>query len=175
MGIFDHVSTGRGTIFIFRSKFLSYRGRGSPAAQRMNNFLPGKTSYAPQWAFDHVTTRRGTILSSQQIFILLREGSSAGQRMNNFLPGKTSYAPQWAFDHVTYPEGDHFIFAANFYPIEGGLVGGPADEQLFTRQNFLCPAVGLSYPDISLCCTRTPPTARSKNVCQLTTKADSCQ
>ena len=43
------------------------------------------------------------------------------------------------------------IFAANFYPIEGGLAGVPADELLFARQNFLCPAVGLSYPDMRLC------------------------
>ena len=50
MGIFGHAPTGRGTIFIFRSKFLSYRGRGSPARQRMINVLPGKTFYAPQWA-----------------------------------------------------------------------------------------------------------------------------
>ena len=32
--------TRRGTIFIFRIKFLSYRGRGSPAGQRMNDFCP---------------------------------------------------------------------------------------------------------------------------------------
>ena len=31
----------------------------------------------------------------------------------------------------------------------------PADEQLFTRQNFLGPTVGLSYPDMSLCYART--------------------
>ena len=34
--------TRRGTIFIFRIKFLSYRGRGSPAGQRMNDFCPAK-------------------------------------------------------------------------------------------------------------------------------------
>jgi hypothetical protein len=39
-----------GDHFIFRSKFLSYRGGGSPAGQRMNNFFPGKTSDAPQSA-----------------------------------------------------------------------------------------------------------------------------
>ena len=27
------------------------------------------------------------------------------------------------FGHAP-PEGDHFIFAANFYPIEGGTAGG---------------------------------------------------
>ena len=37
----------------------------------------------------HAPTRRGTILSSQQIFILSREGlRRRGQRMNNFLPAK---------------------------------------------------------------------------------------
>ena len=36
-----HAPTGRGTIFIFRSKFLSYSREGSPGAPRMNNFLPG--------------------------------------------------------------------------------------------------------------------------------------
>ena len=49
-GVFGSAPTRRGTIFIFRSKFLSYRGMGRPARPRMNNFLPGKTSYAPQWS-----------------------------------------------------------------------------------------------------------------------------
>jgi len=34
------------TILFFRSKFLALDQPG----QRMNNFSPGKTSHAPQWA-----------------------------------------------------------------------------------------------------------------------------
>ena len=37
------------------------------------------------------------------------------------------------------PEGGPFLFAANFYPIEGGLAGGPADQQLFARQTSHAP------------------------------------
>jgi hypothetical protein len=48
------------------------------------------------------------------------------------------------------------FFAANFYPIaREGSLGGPTDEQLFARQRFLCPAMGLSHPDMSLCYART--------------------
>jgi hypothetical protein len=42
--LFGHGPTGRGTIFIFRSKFLSIEGGARRAGQRMNKFLPGKTS-----------------------------------------------------------------------------------------------------------------------------------
>ena len=38
--------TGGVLIFFFRSKFLALDQPG----QRMNNFSPGKTSHAPQWA-----------------------------------------------------------------------------------------------------------------------------
>ena len=34
LGIFGHAPTGRGTIFISRSKFLSYRGGARPTGQR---------------------------------------------------------------------------------------------------------------------------------------------
>jgi len=36
----DHAPIGRGTIFIFRSKFLSYRGRGSTACALDSNGCP---------------------------------------------------------------------------------------------------------------------------------------
>ena len=78
--------------------------------------------------------------------------------------------------HVTTGRGTIFISRNKFLSSRGReLAAGPADEQLFARQNFPCPAMGLSYPDMSFRCTRTPPTARSKNVCRLTTTADSCQ
>ena len=51
------------------------------------------------------------------------------------------FRPQISATHP--PGGGPFsFFAANFYPIEGGSPGGSADEQLFTRQNFPCPAIG---------------------------------
>ena len=91
----------------------------------MNNFLPGKTSYAPQSAtsnspvtiaarvayfdtphfdisayFDASATHPpgGGPFSFLATNFYLREGGSSppDQRMNNFLPGKTSYAPQSA-------------------------------------------------------------------------------
>jgi hypothetical protein len=54
--------------------------------------------------------------------------------------------------HAPTCEVTIFIFRSKFlsYSREG-LAGGPTDEQLFARQNFLCPAMGLSYPDMSLC------------------------
>ena len=39
-----------GAIFIFAANFYPIEGGARPAGQRMNNFLSGKTSYAPQWA-----------------------------------------------------------------------------------------------------------------------------
>jgi hypothetical protein len=41
-----------------------HRGRGSPAGQRMNNFLPGETSHAPRSAtFVHSSRQGGAVLS----------------------------------------------------------------------------------------------------------------
>ena len=63
--------------------------------------------------------------------------------------------------------GTFFIFAANFYPI--AREGSPAGERIknfLPRKTSHAPAVGLSDPDMSFCYTRTPPTARSKNVCR---------
>jgi hypothetical protein len=44
---FGHAPTGRGTFFIFAANFYPIAREGSPAGQRMKNFLPGKTSHAP--------------------------------------------------------------------------------------------------------------------------------
>ena len=41
---------GGGPFSFLATNFYLSRGRGSPAGQGMNNFLPGKTSYAPQSA-----------------------------------------------------------------------------------------------------------------------------
>jgi hypothetical protein len=78
----------------------------------------------------------------------------------------------------THREGDHFHFSQQIFILfEGGArPAGQRMNNFLPGKNFLCPTMGLSYPDMSLCCTRTfLPTARSKNVCRLTTKADSCQ
>jgi hypothetical protein len=50
--------SGGGPFSFFAANSLSYReGAVPPAAQRMNNFLPGKTSYGPQWACRSRTCR----------------------------------------------------------------------------------------------------------------------
>ena len=71
---FGGAPTGRGTIFIFRSKFLSYRGRG--------------------WAFSAAHPPGGGPFSffAANFYPIRKRGSPAGQGMNNFLPGETSLA-----------------------------------------------------------------------------------
>ena len=51
-----------------------------------------------------------------------------------------------AFRRSTHREGDHFHFSQQIFILSRGRgsPGGPADEQLFARRNFPCPAVGLS-------------------------------
>ena len=46
-----------------------------------------------------------------------------------------------------HPKGDdHFYLRSKFLSYSrAGLAGEAADEQLFARRNFPCPAVGLSY------------------------------
>ena len=56
------------------------------------------------------------------------------------------------FGHAPTGRGTIFIFAANFHPIEGGArSAGQRVSYLFARLNLPCPAIGLSYPDMSLC------------------------
>jgi hypothetical protein len=45
--------------------------------------------------------------------------------------------------------GPFFLLQQIFILSRGKLPGGPSDDQLFARQRFLCPAMGLSYPDMS--------------------------
>jgi hypothetical protein len=45
-----------------------------------------------------------------------------------------------------HPEGDHFHFSQQIFILSKEGLAGPAEEQLFARQNFLCPAMGLPYP-----------------------------
>ena len=59
---------GGGPFSFFAANFLSYReGAVPPAAQRMNNFLPGKTSYAPQ----AYVAKTATDLDNNSIFPIL--------------------------------------------------------------------------------------------------------
>ena len=64
----------------------------------------------------------------------------------------TSNASGFSAISATHPPGGgpFSFFATNFYSRGRELAAGPADEQLFTRQNFLCPAMDLSYSDITL-------------------------
>jgi hypothetical protein len=58
---------------------------------------------------------------------------------------------QFLFGHAPTGRGTIFISRNKFLSSRGReLAAGPADEQLFTRQNFLCPAMGLSYSDMTL-------------------------
>jgi hypothetical protein len=55
------------------------------------------------------------------------------------------------FGHAPTGRGTIFIFAANFHPIEGGArSAGQRVSYLFARLNLPCPAIGLSYPAMSL-------------------------
>ena len=54
--------------------------------------------------------------------------------------------------HAPTRRGTIFIFAANFYPIEGGTRRrGQQMGNYFAPRNFWCPAVGFSCPGMSLC------------------------
>ena len=56
------------------------------------------------------------------------------------------------------PGGGPFLSSQQIFILSReALAGGPADEQLFAQQNFLCLAMGLSHPDMSFCWTRTIP------------------
>ena len=51
--------------------------------------------------------------------------------------------------HVSYREGDHFHFSQQIFIFaREGARRRTTVEQLFTRQNFLCPAMGLWCSDI---------------------------
>ena len=77
---------------------------------------------------------------------------------------------QAAYFSATHPpEGGPFLFAANFYPIEGGLAGGPADQQLFARQNLPCPAAACRGATESFDGRHLA--VHSQNACRLTTNA----
>ena len=84
---------------------------------------------------------------------------SAWRETGSEMPAEgTSMAEKWRVGHVEL--------------LEGGLL---ADEQLFCPAKLPTPRSGLVVPPHDSSCTRTPPTARSKNVYRHTTKADSCQ
>ena len=95
----------------------------------MNNFLPGKTSYAPQSATSNspVTIAARVAYFDTPHFDISAYFDAQGKGLATHPPG-----------------GGLFSFlATNFYLSRGrGLAGGPGDEQLFARQNFLCPAIG---------------------------------
>jgi hypothetical protein len=74
-----HAPTCEVTIFIFRSKFLSYRGRGSPGG----SFLATRPSGGGPFSF-----------FAANFYPIEGGARQRAQRMNNFLPGKTSCAPQ---------------------------------------------------------------------------------
>ena len=57
----------------------------------------------------------------------------------------------------THPGGPFFLLPQIFILSGGKLPGGPSDDQLFPRHNFICPAMGSSCPDMNRCCPRTPP------------------
>ena len=68
-------------------------------------------------------------------------------------------------DHAPTGRGTIFIFRSEFLSYRGrGSLDVPADERLFARRNFPCPAIGLSWLDSVFVGARTPPTARSKSV-----------
>ena len=81
----------------------------------------------------------GPFLSSQQIFILSRRDSPGGPT-DEQLFGEANPAGGGPF----LPSQQIFILSRE------GSPGAPTDEQLFARQNFLGPAIGLSYPDMTL-------------------------
>ena len=80
--------------------------------------------------------------------MLSAEDGNARANSNALILGITSGdAMPAASGHVTTREGDHFHFSQQIILSREGLAGGPADEQLFARQNFLCPTSGLSWLD----------------------------
>ena len=71
----------------------------------------------------------------------------------------------WLVSATHLPGGGPFsFFAANFYHIGGEARRRASSEQLFARQNFPCPAMGLSYPDMSFVKLALPLTARPKKL-----------
>ena len=48
--LFGHVPTGRGTNFHFSQQIFILSREGLAGGPADDNFLPGKTSYATQWA-----------------------------------------------------------------------------------------------------------------------------
>ena len=71
------------------------------------------------------------------------------------------------FGRAPTGRGTIFISRSKFLSYRGrGSPDGPADEQLFARQNFLCPAVGLSRLDASHLQLAPSPTGLSTEATQ---------